>query len=43
MTALELFTWLAIAVLVGGSTAIFVWFLWEVWRGRKGRRPPPAS
>ena len=33
-------TWAAIAVLVLGSTAVFTWFLvdlWSAWRRRRGR------
>lgn len=32
MSVLALFTWLAIVVLVGGSLAVFLWFLAEVLR-----------
>jgi hypothetical protein len=32
LSATELFTWIAIAVLIGGSLAVFAWFLAEVLR-----------
>lgn len=47
MTLLELFTWMAIGVLVVGSSLVFGWFIVEVGRGWRGRRaagraaPPP--
>jgi hypothetical protein len=30
---MAILTWLAIAMLVLGSLAVFVWFLVDVWRG----------
>lgn len=33
MSVIAIFTWLAIAVLVFGSLAVFVWFLVDVWKG----------
>jgi hypothetical protein len=32
MTALELWTWIAIGVLIVGASAVFVWFLRDVLR-----------
>ena len=32
MSAMEVFTWIAIVVLIGGSLAVFAWFLTEVFR-----------
>jgi hypothetical protein len=32
MSAMAVFTWVAIAVLIGGSLAVFAWFLAEVLR-----------
>ena len=38
MTALELWTWISIVVLILGSSAVFVWFLRDVLRmGRRKR------
>ena len=33
MSVIAIFTWLAIAVLVFGSLAVFVWFLVDVRKG----------
>jgi hypothetical protein len=38
MTALELWTWISIGVLIVGSSAVFAWFLRDVLR--MGRRKP---
>lgn len=47
MTMIAIFTWLAIAVLVLGSLAVFVWFLVDVWkgwsRGDYAKRKPPGE
>jgi hypothetical protein len=37
MSVIAILTWLAIAVLVFGSFAVFVWFLVDVWK-RSGYR-----
>ena len=38
MTALELWTWVSIGVLILGSSAVFIWFLRDVLRmGRRDR------
>ncbi|MGH7575712.1 MAG: hypothetical protein ACREM1_11395 [Longimicrobiales bacterium] len=42
MSAFEVFTWLAITVLIAGSTAVFVWFLLDLGLDaatRPDRRP----
>ena len=37
MTALELWTWISIAVLMLGSCAVFIWFLRDLLRmARRG-------
>jgi hypothetical protein len=38
MTALELWTWISIGVLILGSSAVFVWFLRDVLRMRRRER-----
>jgi hypothetical protein len=49
MSLLVLATWSAIVVLVAGSVAVFVWFLFDVGEvlhgegtGREGDRKPPG-
>lgn len=39
MSALAFWTWVAIVVLVAGSTLVFAWFLVEVVRSRRRREP----
>ncbi|HEX6133844.1 MAG TPA: hypothetical protein VFZ24_07770 [Longimicrobiales bacterium] len=45
MSAMAVFTWLAIVVLVAGSLAVFGWFLVDVVRlfGRRGRGARPQG
>ena len=38
MTALELWTWIAIGVLILGSSAVFVWFARDLLRLARGDR-----
>lgn len=40
MSVIAIFTWLAIAVLVFGSLAVFLWFLVDVWKGRDSGDQP---
>jgi TRAP-type C4-dicarboxylate transport system permease small subunit len=35
VSALGWATWIAIAVLVAGSGAVFLWFLAELWKNRR--------
>jgi hypothetical protein len=38
MTALELWTWVSIGVLVFGSSAVFVWFARDLVRMNRNKR-----
>jgi hypothetical protein len=38
MTALELWTWVSIGVLVVGSSAVFVWFARDLVRMNRNKR-----
>jgi hypothetical protein len=43
MTFLAFVTWLAIGVLIFGSSAVFIWFLFDVRKVIQGDAPPPVE
>ena len=42
MSVWEIATWIAIAVLIGGSLAVFAWFLTHLVRLNRATRESPA-